>query len=213
MNRSVVVASLGMLALASCGYSEQEWQAQMSRYERIQNDNQNLQSQLIEAQKELETTRAQAAAAGRAQLEAPPPAATATAAPAPTAIAAPPVPTATDRDDGIRLNKLRGRITVGAKPEAVVDVEVKALGADAKVTVEQVEGPCTLELEKFRVRAAATEAGTCKGRVTALNAAGTQRTIKEFSLEASTKKAEPKKDDTKKAEPKKDDTKKAEPKK
>ncbi len=203
------LACVSLLALAGCGYTEQEWQAQLSKSERMQRENQDLRAQLAEAAKELEAARARAEAAARAEREAaparlttipaattpppatPPPATTTAppAAPAATAAASAPAgPAPVDRDDGLKVVKLRGRIKAGAKPEPVVDVQVKALGADAKLAVERIEGPCELALEGFQVRASATEPGTCKARIVGLNAAGTQRTAKEFSIEATGKK-------------------------
>lgn len=71
--RSAVIAALlpaviGSLSLG-CGYSEEEWKAQLDKYNRLQSDHQATQGRLAQTQKELEAAQARVAELTK-QLEA-----------------------------------------------------------------------------------------------------------------------------------------------
>lgn len=71
--RGAVIAALlpaviGSLSLG-CGYSEEEWRAQLDKYNRLQSDHQATQSRLAQTQKELEAAQARVAELTK-QLEA-----------------------------------------------------------------------------------------------------------------------------------------------
>ena len=49
----MTVLLLAVLVVAGCGYSEQEWQAQLDKYSRLQSKNQDNERELARVNKEL----------------------------------------------------------------------------------------------------------------------------------------------------------------
>src|SRR5690349_5682157 len=55
--RNVVVPFLMALFAVGCGYSEEEWQAQLDKYNRLQSANQSTEAKLAQVNKDLDAEK------------------------------------------------------------------------------------------------------------------------------------------------------------